>query len=223
MPRARVRVLLTRPPYRPVVARKQFGNDSGSEVGEGKTPSIEGGPSPNLSGDGGERNSVASLLDQAATLSKVEQQELLDHLALQQQLTRKASDSRDLDMWSAAVGTALGAAIGDDERGSYGQLLIKRLLGSTSCWRPVEAFMTSSKLSELRVVERQAVYNLLAELLVDHAGYVARKSGAPLGPKLIGQCTGSLPGVFEASFPGYLAAGLAPIVARQMSPRSRAR
>lgn len=83
--------------------------------------------------------------------------------------------------------------------------------------------MTSSKLSELRVVERQAVYNLLAELLVEHAGYVARKSGAPLGPKLIGQCTGSLPGVFEASFPGYLAAGLAPILARQMAPRSRAR
>lgn len=159
---------------------------------------------------------VADLVKQASLLSKVEQQELLDHLALQNQLTAKANQSRDLDMWATAVGMALDETVGGSDGGSYGSMLVKRLLGSTSCWRPVEAFMVSSKLQELRVVERQAVYMLLARLLVDHAGYVARKSGAPLGPKLVGQCTGSLPGVFEQSFPGYLAAGLAPVIARQM-------
>jgi hypothetical protein len=76
--------------------------------------------------------------------------------------------------------------------------------------------MRSSKLGELQVNVRQAVYRTLGRLLVEHAHEVSRRSGAPLGPKLVGQCVGNLPGVFERSFPGYLAAGLAPVVARQM-------
>jgi hypothetical protein len=69
------------------------------------------------------------------------------------------------------------------------------------------------------VVERGSVYRMLAALLVDHARSISDFTGAPLGPKLVGSCTGNIAGVFEKAFPGYVRAGLAKIAARQLVTR----
>lgn len=147
-----------------------------------------------------------------AKLNKEQKQDLLDRLALE---NVKGADNRDLDMWSVGVARALADAIGVSDREAYGQMLCKRQLGLSSTWRPIEEFMRSSGLADLVVVERQAVYNLLAQLVVEAAGFTARRSGTPLSLKLTAQHTPSVAGIFERAFPGYVAAGLAQVVVRQ--------
>lgn len=68
----------------------------------------------------------------------------------------------------------------------------------------------------MRVTERQAVYDFFADLLVKRAADVADFTHAPLGPRLVANCLGDLPGIFASSFPGYLGAGLAGVVLRRI-------
>ena len=159
---------------------------------------------------------VDSLAEKAKRLSSRERRELLDLLALDNQISRASSRSRDLDMWAEAVLTALEDAIGSGNEQNYGLVLVKRTVGSSSNWRPVESFMRSSRLQELPSQERLSVYYMLARLLVDHARGISKRSGAPLSLKMIGNCSGEIAGVFDSSFPGYLASGLAPVVAKQL-------
>lgn len=98
-----------------------------------------------------------------------------------------------------------------------GPLIIKRVVGSTSQWRSVADFMQSAGFADLKVVERQSVYMLLADLLVKYAKGIARHSNVPLSPKLVGNCVANLAGVFDQSFPGYLEAGLAHVIVRRLS------
>ena len=161
------------------------------------------------------QNDMQRVSELLADLPLADQRVLLDQLALNSQLTASARGNRDLDMWSEGIRGALEDAIGVAGGEAYGLMLCKRTLGATACWRPIEAFMRSSGLLDLDVVERQAVYNLLAELVVDAAGFSAKRSGAPLSLKLAAQHSGQVNGIFERAFPGYLAAGLAPVVARQ--------
>lgn len=163
---------------------------------------------------------LADLLKLADQLPDQDRKELLDRLALQHGLESAPSASdRDLNMWAEAIHNALERTLGAGQGDGVGPLVIRRLVGARSAWAPVAEFMKTSKLADLTVIERQSVYGMLAGLLVDHARYVARSSGAPLGPKLVSSCAGSIRGIFDRSFPGYLAAGLAPIVARQLTRR----
>ena len=166
-------------------------------------------------------NRLTSALDLAAGMSKAERQELLDRLALDGQLSAKSQSNRDIEMWSVAVHAALGDAISSGGGENYGVGLVKRTVGLPAYWRPVESFMQASGLQELTVVERQQVYSLLARLLVDHALEVSRRTGAPLSPKLLGTCSSNVASVFDQSFPGYAAAGLAHVVARQLAAGAR--
>jgi len=161
-------------------------------------------------------NEVESILEQTKTLTSKQRQELLDQLSLANQMTRRAGDDRDLDMWAGAIYNALTSCVPASDGSGFGQLLVKRALAPTQNWRPIQNFMQDSKLCELRVVERASVYHMLAELLVQHAQHVADRSGAPLGPKLVGSCAHGIAGVFDKAFPGYLRAGLAKIAARQL-------
>lgn len=215
------RVFITRPTYVPKVDAQKH-----SQTGAvGDTPT----PPPLRGGDGGgvvpassrpneqvPENNVDRILAATKNLTAKERQELLDQLALSAQMTRKADQDRDLDMWAAAVYEVLVSSPGARGESGYGQMVVKRLLAPTAIWRPVQEFMAYSKLQELKVPERQSVYMLLAELLVRHAREVSERSGAPLGPKLVGNCTGDIRGVFEKSFPGYIRNGLAKIAARQL-------
>jgi len=153
----------------------------------------------------------------ALALSKKNKKELLDRLLLdlQNAPSQRGAADRDKDMWASAVHRALLKVTGSMDGGLVGPAVVRRLVAVGTSWGHVEAFMVSSKLNEITVTDRQAVYNMLAELLVQHARYVARRSGAPLSVKLVTQCTTNLAGVFENSFPGYLEAGLAKAVARQ--------
>lgn len=159
---------------------------------------------------------VVEALMLAQQLSPEQQQALLDQLALQTQLQRSTAEIRDVEMWSVAVYESLQKALGGGCAGSAGPQVVRRVVGSASAWRPVAQFMRAGKLTDLKVPERQSIYWMLAELLVGYARQVARRSGAPLSAKLVGNCAGSISGVFESAFPGYLQAGLAPVVARQL-------
>lgn len=211
------RVVLTRPAYnRPAVTRRSVGAGTIDGLGREESP-LKGGSLPTpVTGSVKEEIGVSNVLDLANQLTAAQRQELLDQLALNNQLTNKAATNPDLDLWAQAIHNALGEVIGAEEGGSYGVMLIKRILGSTAAWRPVEKFMSVSRLGEAKRTERYSVYLLLARMLVEHAATVASRSGAPLSAKLVGTCTVNLPGVFEKNFPGYLAAGLAPMVAKQM-------
>lgn len=156
------------------------------------------------------------LLALAGNLTSAQRRELLDQLALQNQLAAKAAANPDLGMWAEAVRTALEGLIGYGAGESYGVMLLKRLLGPSACWRPVEQFMSASGLAALRRPERLAVYHVLARFLVEECERTCRFTGAPMSAKFVASQTGNVGGLFERNFPGYIAAGLAPMVARQM-------
>ena len=156
------------------------------------------------------------LLAEMMKLSVAEQKELLDRVAAQALLeqTAKRAD-RDVAMWAEAVYRAYCSAVGGPGAAGVGAQVFRRLLGAASAWQPVEQFMSSAKLLELPVVDRQAVYNMLADLLVQHTRSVARYTGAPFSVKLISGQTVHVAGLFDNAFPGYLEAGLAHVVARR--------
>lgn len=122
-------------------------------------------------------------------------------------------------MWAEAVYDALVALNGGSGRGLPGPALIKRAMGQGSAWSSVAGFMESSKYDALKVVERQAIYQMLAKLLLEHAQDISEHTGAPLTPKLLATCCSNITAIFNRAFPGYLRAGLGLIVARQLTAR----
>lgn len=159
--------------------------------------------------------SLADLLSLADQLPATERKTLLAHLALRGQ-TDESGQTRDKDMWAHAVYNEIVRAFGADGGAGQGPALVKRTLSATAVWAPVADFMRASKLDALTVTERQSVYVMLAKLVVEQALYVARNIGAPLGVKLVANAASNMAAIFDRSFPGYLQAGLAPIVARQL-------
>lgn len=81
----------------------------------------------------------------------------------------------------------------------------------------MRGFMADAKFDQLKVAERQSVYALLAQMVVTQAQAISRNGYAPLGPKLVANCSQNIAGLFDQNFPGYLRAGLAHIVARQLT------
>lgn len=213
------RVMLTRPAYQGKgITRASVTSTERKKSPAGTPPpplslreEREGVPSKRAGGE----ITIDQILAMADKLEATEKQRLLDHLALSRQ--PQPEQARDVEMWSVAIYEALQHALGASSGAMGGPMLVKRAVASPSCWKPVEQFMQASKLAELQVRQRLLVYAMLADLLVKHASYVAKKSGAPLSPKLVGNCSASISGVFDAAFPGYLQAGLAPIIARQLA------
>jgi len=162
-----------------------------------------------------EKNKVGSLLDQASELSATDRKLLLAKLSLGLHHSR-SDDPRDLDMWVAAVYEGLQTAFGAGDGAGVGPAAVKRTLGSPACWGPVAEFMGFSKLDQLKVAERQSVYQLLAGLVIKHARYVSSHSGAPMSAKLVGSVSVNIAGIFDQAFPGYLASGLAKMVATRL-------
>ena len=218
-----VKRVVARPLYaRPGYSRTVTANPTVDSIQKRETSRerVERDP-PTISRIGGSPASLGTgtvelqnLLNLADQLKPKDRKELLDRLALQHglEVAPTASD-RDLNMWSEAVHCALEESLGGEMGAGVGVLAIRRLVGARSAWAPVSEFMRTSKLSDLTVMERQSCYGMLAKLLVDHARYVARQSGAPLGPKLVSPCAGSIRGIVDRAFPGYLAAGLLHVIA----------
>lgn len=154
------------------------------------------------------------LLDQVQHLSLVDRKTLLAKLALSDGLS-KTGEGRDLDMWSLALYEALGDVAGKQGISVPGQALIKRLGGVPSAWAPVQTFLRQGKLLDLSVGERQSVYYMLARLLTEHSARLSHHLGIPLSAKFVVGQAQHLASIFEQSFPGYMASGLVPLVARQ--------
>lgn len=158
---------------------------------------------------------VDTLLEQMKALTSADRKQLLDRAAAAQLLLDSKPADRDVSMWSAAVYDRFCDAVGGPGAAGVGPLVCRRLLGVASAWQPVEQFMSVAGLQELPVVDRQAVYNMLADLLVNHARAIARYTGAPFSVKLVANTVVNIAGVFDSAFPGYLEAGLARMVARR--------
>lgn len=174
-------------------------------------------PFPQGGGAETETSGVESLLAQAESLSPADRKTLLARLALNQQ-AEKPGD-RELEMWTAGVQSALAAISGGESGAAHASMIVKRCLAPSANWAPVAEFMYSAGFDKLEVVKRQSIYYLLGELLVKYAAGVSRKVSAPLTPKFVASCSVHLWAVFNSAFPGYLAAGLAPIVAQRLTER----
>lgn len=217
------KITLTRPPRNQLVYVRSEASvktkKTAGVVNPPLPPSIEGvykGGIPRAADKKEKEGSdLASILELADKLNPTEKKTLLARLALNAQDQGKQAD-RDQEMWAQAVYDELGRALGYGAGAGLAPAMVKRSLSVPTVWAPVMAFMSSSKLLDLNVTERQSVYGLLAKLITKHASYVANKSGAPLSAKLVGSCSANLASVFDNAFPGYLAAGLAPMVARQL-------
>jgi hypothetical protein len=183
------------------------------------SPSIEGGGEGVILGQAKKEkktSNVESLLGQASTLSLEERKLLLARLSLGIH-HGNASDPRDLDMWVVAVYDGLVSALGARDGVGVGPAAIKRALGAPAVWGPVSEFMASAKFNQIKVVERQAVYVLLAKLVIAQAKYVAGKTMAPLSARLVGNVATNVAGIFDQAFPGYLASGMAGIIVRRLT------
>jgi hypothetical protein len=158
---------------------------------------------------------VGAVLDLAADLTVSQRRELLAKLALDAQMDA-STGSRDKDMWATAVYDGLQTVIGAGDRGSLAPMLVKRALTAINCWRPVDDFMTASKLGTMTVTERQAIYKFLARLVIKRSREVCHYTKAPLSPKLVAGQAQHVAELFDAEFPGYLASGLAAVVAKRI-------
>ncbi len=163
----------------------------------------------------GREGLLDALMETTKNLTSAERRELLARLALEAQAP-DSGEVRDLDMWSEAVYEALGAHAGAGAGSVPGPGVIRGLVGSPKAWAPVRDFMQSSKLALLKVAERRSVYGLLARLVVQDSVDFCRWSRAPLGPKVVSQRCEHIAGTFDQNFPGYLASGLAPMVAKAL-------
>lgn len=206
-------VLLTRPAYAGAgFARADHQNKTGG-----------GDPLPlplskrGEEGRGADRieNPLDRILEEAKSLSAADRRKLLDHLAL---VSKEAEDAspRDVEMWVVAVYEELVRVLGVGDGASVGPVIVKRALSPRAAWAPVQGFMANKAFEGLQAIERQSIYRLLATLLVRHARSVSSRSGAPLSPKLVANCTGNVAGLFDQAFPGYLRAGLGRVIVRQL-------
>lgn len=180
-------------------------------------------PKPTLRGGGKKESHGARDLDSILdSLTATEKKTLLAKLSLQERNHGADAPTRDADMWGQAVYDAIQQAVSGRSlhvEGLPGPLAVKRVLASSGSWGNVSGFMKNAGLSELTVTERQAVYNLLARLLVTYAKEVAENAGIPVTTKLVANCATNIVAIFDQSFPGYLASGLVKIVVRSLTTR----
>lgn len=217
MPRIERASTYVRPARKPSTVTRTS-RQSGAVIGGGKVGgyplSIDKGITPHTPQPSS--NAVSQCLAILSKLSRVERKQALDQLAFQLASSDDHGAARDKDMWSGAVHSALVASLGGGAGGLPGPMLFKRVLAATESWQYVEGFMTTSGFQTTLVRERSAVYQVLAKLLAEHALELNRKFGYPLTPKMLGNLTQHLPTLFEEAFPGYLAAGMGPVIIRSL-------
>lgn len=160
-----------------------------------------------------QENSIENLLERASTLSVKDQKELLARLSLA--ANSKGTDrDRDVEMWSGALYNALVSVLGPS--GVPGTAVIKKLVRSAEAWNPVEEFMQTSKLQEQPVIKRQAIYNLLAKLVVEDTREFCAFMALPFGVKTTVNRSSNIAGTFNKAFPGYIQAGLVGLIASRL-------
>lgn len=168
-------------------------------------------PPPICSGADQKVDLVESLLAATESLSLAEKKALVAKLSLE--LTGSADASRDQSMWASAIYQALSKAV---PAHGYGELLVRKQMSASNSWCHVRDFMQASDFSSCSVVERQGIYNLLADLLLRYVRRISARQGLPVTLKLIASCSAHVGATFESEFPGYLSSGLGKVIVRQM-------
>lgn len=161
-----------------------------------------------------EASKYEDVLAQALQLNAVERRSLMAELSLADQRGGSDEWARDKEMWAIAVHEALQTALGPSDGAVQGPALVRRVMAASAAWAPVLDVIQAMGRDKMEVVERMAVYRFLAVLLVDRSREVARHAKAPLSLKLVSNNAGNLRGIFDRSFPGYLAGGMGRMVAR---------
>lgn len=189
----------------------------GDGVGGGKGKSLDSPNNhpPTSSPAATKNNDEKTSLVDLASLSAEQKKALLAQLSLELADSAKAGkdQSRDIEMWASAVFAALSKVV---PAHGYGQLLVRKQLGASTSWGHVRDFMQASDFASCSVIERQGIYNLLADLLLRYVRRVASYQGMPVTLKLIASCSANVGSTFESEFPGYLASGLGKVIVRQM-------
>lgn len=193
-----------------VLSRARSLNKKESGPGDTTTPHPTPYRGRGVGGSPQADSNVDEIKAKIKNLDAAERRELLAALALDLNAPKQAD--RDLDMWVVAAHEALAAVAGGRDGAVQAPAVCKRVLGG-SAFQPVLDFMEASRLSKLEVTKRQAVYRTLAELVVRRARKIGSRSGAPLSAKLVANVAGNIGGIFESAFPGYVASGLAHLVA----------
>lgn len=158
-----------------------------------------------------EESETGSLIDAITALPEAEKKRILDALALTLQDSSSLQD-RNLQMWCEALAESFTATT----RTHVAVMLLRRGFAVKAVWSVFTELFGLADLERVQVRDRTALLRLFADLLVEHAVYVAKRSSAPLSAKLLVSCSANMVGLVENAFPGYLAAGLLPMVARQM-------
>lgn len=204
-----------------VVPTAKTDNTTGAEKTPSFTPPLRGGVkkegSSAKTGNEEKKNVVDTLLADAERLSKAERKELLARLSLAVASdSARRTDDRDLTMWAEAVYRAMDDAQAGSDGAGQGPLVLKRLLAAVQNWEPLAELLERSKLSSATVTQRQALYHMLAQTLVEHAKRVCSRMGIPLSAKVVANNAANITAIFESAFPGYLSSGLALVVAQRM-------
>lgn len=165
---------------------------------------------PHAQGSSASSSTPQQLLDAALLLPLKDQKWLVDRLALALQATSK-KDCRDLDLWCTAVQTVLSKQLAN---GGYGTVLIKQMLSQRAYWDPVVEFMEHAGFKDMPVQRRQAVYMLLADVILLQTLNVCRHRGLAPSLKIFASNAQNVAACFEDQFPGYISAGLAHMVIR---------
>lgn len=164
------------------------------------------------------RTEVEELLAAADRLPPAARKQLLDHLALKTATAQ--DDPRDVDMWAGAIYEALQRHLGSSGGSLGGPMVVKRAVGAPSAFGFIREFVADAGLADITVQQRQALYRLLARLLVNHAADVARHVNAPLSVKFVANNSNNMAAVFERSFPGYVKSGTAKLMLEALTRRA---
>lgn len=212
MPAAK-QVILSSATARSKLRAVKVGDGEGG--GKGKSLDSPNNHPPTSSPAATKNNDQKTSLVDLASLSAEQKKALLAQLSLELADSAKGGkdQSRDLEMWASAVYDSLSKVV---PAHGYGQLLVRKQMGAASSWGHVREFMQATEFSTCTVVERQGIYNLLADLLLRYVRRVASRQGLPVTLKLIASCSAHVGSTFESEFPGYLASGLGKVIVRQM-------
>lgn len=195
----------------------------------GKLGGVVGGTPP-LLGVGGshhhtpsQRETSSDLVEQmkrmGKQLTKTQRKEVRDYLSLLDKdlVLKEKTDlrpsqllSRDDEIWRDSCLVKLAGVMGLST--TTMSLSFGPVSGLNSGIDKVQSFVKEAGLHKNASYERKAVYNLLADLLVNYCKGLAGKIDAPLGPKLIFNNADKIPALFDCAYPGYLQSGLAGMI-----------
>lgn len=222
------KVVLSKPsnqaPYRAVFNAdktdevKRVGRWGGSPPKGGRTTTPSFSTQPTIPAQtNNKENSYLQILEQVKNLNKANKANMLDWLALDAMQSKVASKDRDLGMWIVSVYACLQQANAEGCIACPAPLVLKRLISAGKSYAHLEQFMQSTNLAQAKVTQRQAIYHLLAGILLTHAKQLAAGVQIPLTPTLmLNQCA-NIVAIVNQALPGYAEAGLLPILAHQLS------